>query len=88
MSNIEKILLDAGYNGIKYLKDYSYDTAVVGVSDDNRVIYDYDKMVNWLIETENMTLDDAIEWIDYNTIRALSYFGEGSPIIMFPIINT
>lgn len=81
----EEKLIDNGYEGIKYLTDYSYDDALIGVSDDNRAIYDYDRMVTWLVEKEGFTEEDAVEWIDYNTIRALPYFGEGAPIIMHPL---
>lgn len=42
-------------------------------------------MVEWLIETQNFTDEEAIEWIEENTIRALHYFGEGAPIIMYPL---
>ena len=45
-------------------------------------IYDYDKMVKWLIEEEGFEETDAEEWINYNTIRALDYAGSDSPIIM------
>ena len=47
--------------------------------------YDYDKMVEWLMKKENFSQEDAIEWIDYNTIRALSYMGEKAPIVFFNI---
>ena len=32
------------------------------------------KMIEYLCEQEGMNYEDAVEWIDYNTIRALSYF--------------
>ena len=60
-------------------------TALIGVSDDNRAVYDFNKMVEWLIETQNFTDEEAIEWIEVNTIRALPYFGERAPIIMYPL---
>lgn len=41
--NAEERLLDAGYEGIKYLTNYSYDDALIGVSGDGRAIYDYEK---------------------------------------------
>lgn len=67
------------------LANYSYDTALIGVTEDGRAVYDYDKMVAWLMETEGFTETDAIEWIDYNTIRALPYMGDQAPIIMYPL---
>lgn len=83
--NAEERLLDAGYEDIKYLVNESYDNALIGVSDDGRVIYDYDKMIDWLVDKYEWTDEEAAEWIEYNTIRALPYFGEGAPIIMYPL---
>ena len=80
--NVEERLLENGYEGVKYLTDYSYDDALIGVTDDNRAIYDYDLMIHWLMEQENWTVEDAAEWISFNTIRALPYMGEDAPIIM------
>ena len=42
-------------------------------------------MVEWLVETEGFTIEEAVEWIEYNTIRALPYMEEGAPIIMYPL---
>lgn len=83
--NAEKRLLDAGYEDVIYFTNYSYDDALIGVSEDNRAIYDYDKMVEWLMKEEGWSDMDAIDWINYNTIRALPYMGEGAPIIMFSL---
>ena len=79
----EEKLLDAGYEGIKYLTNYSYDDALIGVSHDGRAVYDYNLMIDWLMREEGWSDNEAIEWIEYNTIRALPYFGEGAPIIMY-----
>jgi hypothetical protein len=81
--NAEEKLLDAGYEGIKYLTNYSYDDALIGVSHDGRAVYDYNLMIDWLMDKEGWSDNEAIEWIEYNTIRALPYFGEGAPIIMY-----
>ena len=70
---------------MKYLTNYDYSGAFIGVSTDNRAVYDYEKMVEWLISTEGFTEEEAIEWIDYNTLRAIGYFGEDAPIIMYSI---
>lgn len=83
--SIEKILLDEGYEGVKYLVNYDYAPALIGVTYDNRTVYDYELMVQFLMETEGCTEEEAREWIDYNTIRALPYMGEYAPIIMYPL---
>ena len=78
----EEKLLGNGYEGVKYLTDFSYDTALIGVSHDDRAIYDYDLMVEWLMEDQGFTEEEAVEWIDYNTIRALPYMGVDGPIVL------
>lgn len=83
----EQKLLDNGYEGVKFLTDFSYDSALIGVTEDNRAVYDYEKMIEWLVTEQEFTEEDAVEWIGYNTIRALPYFGEDAPIIMFPLVE-
>ena len=62
----------------------SYDNAIVGLSEDGRVIYDYDLMVKALAEETALTEEEAIQYIDYNTVRALPYIEEKvRPIIIF-----
>ena len=78
-------MLYNGYEDVKHLTNYSYDTALIGVTEDNRAVYDFEKMVEWLVETEGFTSEEAVEWIEYNTVRALPYFGEKAPIIMYPL---
>ncbi|WP_407453523.1 hypothetical protein [Methanobrevibacter sp.] len=63
--------------------NYSYDTAIIGVTLDGRAIYCYGKMVTELMQEEDMSYEEACEWIDYNTIRALPYAGEKAPVIMY-----
>lgn len=83
--NAEEKLLDAGYEGIKYLTNYSYYDALIGVSHDERAIYDFEKMVEWLMNEVGMSDNEAVEWIEYNTIRAIPYMGEKAPIVMYPL---
>lgn len=80
--NAEELLLEHGYEGIKYLTGFSYDTALIGVTTDGQAVYDYDLMVEWLIREQGFTEEEAVEWLDYNTLRAIPYMGEGAPIIM------
>jgi hypothetical protein len=34
------------------------------------------------MEDQGFTEEEAVEWIDYNTIRALPYMGEDGPIVL------
>ena len=58
-----------------------YDEAILGVTDEDRVVYDFDKMVEILVNRDGMEELEAIEFIEYNTIRALPYI-ENAPIVM------
>ena len=61
----EERLLENGYEDVKILKDFSYDTALIGVTHDDRTVYDFDKMVEWLMETQGYSQEEAIKWIEY-----------------------
>ena len=78
-------LRDAGWEDVIIFDNFSYDDALIGVSEDGRAVYDFDKMVEWLELTQGFTTEEAIEWIEYNTIRALPYAGAEAPIIMYSL---
>lgn len=75
----------AGYEDVIIFENYSYDDALLGVTEDGRAVYAYDLMVDWLMEYEGIPETDAIEWIEYNTMRALLYAGDKAPIIIYPV---
>lgn len=78
-----KELIEAeGYEDVLIFTNPSYDTAFMGVTECGRAVYDYEKMVAWLVEEDGITELEAIEWIDYNTIRALDYAEPKGPIIL------
>lgn len=57
---------ELGENGTVVLRHFDFSTAIVGVSDDERLIYDYEKMIEHLINYENMDAEEAIDYISYN----------------------
>ena len=61
----------------------SFDNAIIAVDQDGRAVYDYDLMVEELMRDEEWTMEDAIEWIEYNTLRAIPYAGDMAPIIVY-----
>lgn len=61
----------------------SFDNAIIAVDQDGRAVYDYDLMVEELMRDEEWTIEDAIEWIEYNTLRAIPYAGDMAPIIVY-----
>jgi len=57
------------------------DGAIVGVRD-HRVLYDYDLLVQAFQDNEDWTYEDAVEWVQYNTMRALPYMGKLGPLVL------
>ncbi len=45
-------LLDAEYEDAPHFINPDYEDALVGVTDDGRVVYDFDKMVEYLVNKE------------------------------------
>lgn len=62
-----------------------YDEAYVGMSHEGQAVYDYEKMIDVLRERDGMTDEEAIEWIEYNTVRSLCYLPRPTPIILYPL---
>lgn len=81
MTNRER-LCDAGYEESIVFENPDYDSAIIGVDDDGRVVYDFYKMVQELMDKDGMSQEEAIEFIEYNSIRALPYMAEVAPIII------
>lgn len=63
--------------------NFAYDNSIIGTTLDGRVIYCYEKMVEEYMMEEECSYEEAMEWIDYNTIRSLPYAGEKAPVIMY-----
>ena len=63
--------------------NHAYDNSIIGTTFDGRAIYDFDKMVKELMVDEGWNEIDAVEWINYNTLRALPYGGDKRPLIIY-----
>jgi hypothetical protein len=59
------------------------DDGIIGIDVDGHVVYSYEKCCKALMENDKMTDEEAREWVDYNTIRAIPYMGENRPIMMY-----
>ena len=83
MGEIKETLYEIGLENSIVFENPDYESAIVGFDyNSDRVIYDYDKMVDFLVTTYSMEPEEAVEFIDVNTIRSLSYMGEKGPIIL------
>ena len=80
--DVKRLIEDYGYEDIIIFSNPDYASAFIGITEDNRAIYDFDEMIGFLMSEYNMTDIEAVEFIEYNTIRALPYIGEKAPVIM------
>lgn len=83
MGEIKEILCEIGLENSIVFENPDYESAIVGFDyNSDRVVYDYDKMVEFLVTTYSIAPEEAVEFIDVNTIRSLSYMGEKGSIIL------
>jgi hypothetical protein len=67
------------YPELEFLQADGFDDAIIGLEPlSGKVIYDIDLMVEVLITQEELSHQDAIEYLDYNVLNA--YVGENTPI--------
>lgn len=61
----------------------AFDNSIIAITTDRRAVYDYHKMVVELMEDDGISEEEAIDWIEYNTLRAIPYAGDMAPIVVF-----
>lgn len=85
--SVKEKLLDAGFEDVVYFPDFG-EECIVGIDTNNRVVYSFKKMVDYLIGQGDSEID-AIEWIEYNTIQSLPYIDNQTngcaPIIIYDL---
>lgn len=60
----------------------NYSSALVGITTDGRAVYDYELMIRDLSLKDNMSYEEALEFIDYNTVNSLPPADNRYPIII------
>lgn len=83
INSLKEWLCDNDHEETVVLESPDYLSAIIGITEEGRLIYSYDKMVDYLMQTDGMDAEEAMEFIDYNTVRALPYAGEKAPIIQY-----
>lgn len=85
VKELDDFLCERGYEGTAYFENPDYISAIEGISEDGRVVYNFEKMVQHLMDEDGMEYEEAVEFIDYNTIRTIPYMGSSSPVVLYPI---
>lgn len=73
VKELKDLLNELEYKDTVVFENPSYLKAIIGLSDDGALCYSYEKMIECLMEEDGMDYEGAMEFIDYNTIRALPY---------------
>ena len=85
VETLKEWLRDNDHEDTALFESPDFLSAIMGITEDGRLIYSYQRMVASLIAEDHIDEDEAIEFIDYNTIRTIPYMGEKAPIIMYDI---
>ena len=60
----------------------AYDNSIIGQTFDGRAIYDIELMAEELANDDEITTEEAMDFIGYNAIRSLPYAGEKAPVVV------
>ena len=63
-NSVQRLLEDYGITSVPVLENPDYGTAFLGLSNDSRAVYDYDYMVEYLIDTQGKLPVDAADTIN------------------------
>ena len=74
---VKDYLIELGMEGTIVYDDYP--DAFLGISNDDRAVYSYEKMVECLMERDGMTEEEAMDFLHFNT---LCMVGEGFHVIL------
>lgn len=85
VDDLREYLEAQGHEETVFFENPSFVKAITGITDSEQLIYDYDLMIAAAMEEENWNVEEAIEWIEYNTIRSIPYMGQYHPIVSLPI---
>ena len=78
-------ILDEGFEDVIIFENPSYDEALIGVTyNTNQAVYDYDLMIEHLMKVDNITYEEAADFISYNC--SFSY-GNEYPLILCRFIE-
>lgn len=62
--SVAELLEYLGYEDVIVFSDYGVDT-LIGVDSNNRAVYDYEKIVEWLMKNWECTYEEVVDWIEY-----------------------
>lgn len=80
-TEIREVLAEAGYESATVINDPDFDDAIIGVTEDDNVVYDYGKMIEILMD-DGMSRFDAIDLIQRKILPETYRIDFNPPIII------
>lgn len=81
---------DAVLIGAEDERDRYYPAIVAFDENAGRFVYDYQMLVEAFAdgfkgseEPYGKVLEEAVEWVDYNVVRSLPYYGDRAPLVLY-----
>lgn len=71
--------------GTVFLEPEYFDEAIIGkarVNGHEVLAYSLQAIIDAVYKHEVQDMDEATEWVEYNTLRAIPYMGEQAPVIV------
>lgn len=60
-----------------------YYPAIIGIAKDrSHIAYSYERLQRCFMDANNWSFEEAQEWIEYNVIRTLPYYGSKAPVVL------
>lgn len=82
--DVRQELADIAEDAVVFDNPY-FDNSIIGLSEDGRVVYSYESMCEEMANDDNISIEDAAEFIDYNTLRTIPYIGYNAPIVVYSL---
>lgn len=79
---LDEFLSETYGDDVVHFDGPEFDGGIVGVTTDGRLVYSYEKLVESLAEANRWSREDAIDWVEFNTIRSLPYIQGRAPVVM------
>lgn len=85
MDKLRGYLEEQELDDTAFFENPTYATAIIGVSEDGHFVYDYDRMVKFIMDKDGCSEEDAREHEDYETMNSLDVKDKVCPVVVFPI---
>ena len=86
-NDLRELLLEQGHEDTILLEGDEFADGVLGVTEDGHLVYGYNEIIDSLMKAWDCPEQEAIDWLEYNTIRSIAYMRTAGkePIIVLSL---